>query len=186
MISPGRLDGAASLLPDIGLFPCAYVGKEAALSSRIEGTKSSLSDLLPFELGDVPGVPLDDGIEVSSYVAAISHGLKRLRGRFPLSNRWIREIHKISISDGRSRDKEPGGFRRSQDWIQGTRSGNASHVARRRDALPMPGRTADEFIRHLVQVARGVHGDRAGGSCFLQRTRHGKVAESAEVVSDNV
>ena len=128
LFSLGRLDSVATLLPDIDLFLYMYVRKEAVLSSQIEGTKSSLSDLLLFELEEVPGVPLDDVIEVSNYVAAIAHGLKRLKENFPLSNRLIREVHKILLSKGRGLDKDPGEFRRSQNWIQGTRPGNAFYV----------------------------------------------------------
>jgi Fic family protein len=128
LISLGRLDSIATLLPDIDLFLYTYVRKEAVLSSQIEGTKSSLSDLLLFELEEVPGAPLDDVIEVSSYVAAINHGLKRLGEEFPLSNRLVREMHKILLSEGRGREKDPGEFRRSQNWIQGTRPGNAVYV----------------------------------------------------------
>ena len=127
-ISLGRLDSVATLLPDIGLFLYTYVRKEAVLSSQIEGTRSSLSDLLLFELEEVPGVPLDDVIEVSSYVEAVNHGLKRLGEEFPLSNRLVREMHKILLSKGRGREKDPGEFRRSQNWIQGTRPGNALYV----------------------------------------------------------
>lgn len=124
----GRLDGIARLLPDTGLFLYLYVRKEALLSSQIEGTQSSLSDLLLYETEEVPGVPLDDVREVSSYVAAMEHGLKRLRGGFPLSLRLLREIHAILLRDGRGADKEPGEFRRSQNWIGGTRPGNAVYV----------------------------------------------------------
>ena len=94
----GRLDALSTLLPDTGLFLYAYVRKEAVLSSLIEGTQSSLSDLLLFELDEAPGVPLDDVVEVSNYVAALHHGLRRLRGGFPLSNRLIREIHGVLLS----------------------------------------------------------------------------------------
>lgn len=127
-ISLGRLDGVADLLPDIDLFLYSYVRKEAVLSSQIEGTRSSLSDLLLFELQGAPGVPLDDVVEVSSYVAAMDHGLKRLGEDFPLSNRLVREMHGILLSKGRGKDKDPGEFRRSQNWIQGTRPGNATYV----------------------------------------------------------
>ena len=89
----GRLDGLASILPDLSLFIYTYVRKEAVLSSQIEGTQSSLSDLLMFENDEVPGVPISDVQEVSNYVAAMNHGLRRLRGGFPLSLRLIREIH---------------------------------------------------------------------------------------------
>lgn len=128
LISLGRLDSVASFLPDIDLFLYTYVRKEAVLSSQIEGTKSSLSDLLLFELEEVPGVPLDDVRDVSCYVAAILHGLKRMGEDFPLSNRLIREMHKILLSQGRGQDKDPGEFRRSQNWILGTRPGNAFYV----------------------------------------------------------
>jgi len=128
LISLGRLDSVATLLPDIDLFLYTYVRKEAVLSSQIEGTRSSLSDLLLFELEEVPGVPLDDVIEVSSYVEAVNHGLKRLGENFPLSNRLVREMHKILLSKGRGREKDPGEFRCSQNWIQGTRPGNALYV----------------------------------------------------------
>jgi len=124
----GRLDGLASVLPDLSLFIYAYVRKEAVLSSQIEGTQSSLSDLLLFENREAPGVPIEDVQEVSNYVAALTHGLKRLREGFPLSLRLIREIHEVLLSKGRGSDKEPGEFRRSQNWIGGTRPGNAAFV----------------------------------------------------------
>ncbi len=126
--SLGRLDGLAAVLPDLGLFIYAYVRKEAVLSSQIEGTQSSLSDLLLFENDEAPGVPIQDVQEVSNYVAALNHGLTRLREGFPLSLRLIREIHEVLLSKGRGSTKEPGEFRRSQNWIGGTRPGNAAFV----------------------------------------------------------
>jgi len=124
----GRLDSITLLLPDPGVFLYAYVRREAVLSSQIEGTQSSLSDLLLFELEEAPGVPLDDVVEVSNYVAALEHGVARLRGGFPLSNRLLREVHRTLLSRGRGSDKQPGEFRRSQNWIGGTRPGNALFV----------------------------------------------------------
>ncbi|WP_428490531.1 Fic family protein [Rhodopila sp.] len=124
----GRLDGIASVLPDPSLFLYIYIRKEALLSSQIEGTQSSLSDLLLYEAEAAPGVPIDDTREVSGYVAAMNHGLHRLREDFPLSLRLIREIHGILLSQGRGRDKDPGEFRRTQNWIGGTRPGNALFV----------------------------------------------------------
>ena len=126
--SLGRLDGLASVLPNLPLFIYAYVRKEAVLSSQIEGTQSSLSDLLLFENDEVPGVPLNDVQEVSNYVAALNHGLARLRGGFPLSLRLIREIHQVLLSKGRGSGKQPGEFRESQNWIGGTRPGTAAFV----------------------------------------------------------
>lgn len=132
----GRLDGVSVHLPDKALFLYAYVRKEAVLSSQIEGTQSSLSDLLLFEIDEAPGVPLDDVVEVANYVAALDHGLARLREGFPLSNRLIREIHGVLLSRGRGSDKDPGEFRRSQNWLGGTRPGNASFVPPPHIAVP--------------------------------------------------
>ena len=128
LLACGRLDAVTALLPEPDLFLYAYVRREAVLSSQIEGTQSSLSDLLLFELDEAPGVPLDDVVEVSNYVAALDHGLARLREGFPLSNRLIREIHGVLFSRGRGSGKDPGEFRRSQNWIGGTRPGNATFV----------------------------------------------------------
>ena len=133
----GRLDGVTSILPDTPLFLYMYVRKEALLSSQIEGTQSSLSDLLLFESNEAPGVPLDDVQEVSNYVAAMNYGLVRLRGGFPMSLRLIREIHSVLLAKGRGATKQPGEFRRSQNWIGGTRPGNATFVP------PPPDRVMD-------------------------------------------
>jgi Fic family protein len=104
----GRLDGLAPILPDTPLFLYMYVRKEAVLSSQIEGTQSSLSDLLLFEAEETPGVPLDDVREVSNYVAAMDHGLARLKEGFPLSLRLLREIHAILLARGRGETRDPG------------------------------------------------------------------------------
>jgi len=127
-LSLGRLDSITKFLPDSLLFLYSYIRKEAVLSSQIEGTQSSLSDLLLFELHEAPGVPLDDVTEVSCYVEALVHGLKRIRSGFPLSNRLIREMHEILLGKGRGAEKKPGDFRTSQNWLGGTRPGNAKYV----------------------------------------------------------
>lgn len=124
----GRLDGMTTILQDTSLFLYMYIRKEAVLSSQIEGTQSSLSDLLLFEMDAAPGVPVDDVREVSNYVAAMEHGLKRLREGFPLCNRLICEIHEKLLSRGRGSEKKPGEFRTSQNWIGGTRPGTARFV----------------------------------------------------------
>lgn len=124
----GRLDGVTTILPSTPLFLYMYVRKEALLSSQIEGTQSSLSDLLLYENDEKPSVELDDVTEVSNYVAAIEHGVARIRGGFPLSLRLIREMHQIILRSGRGVTKQPGEFRRSQNWIGGTRPGNALFV----------------------------------------------------------
>ena len=127
-LSLGRLDSVSTLLPDTSLFLYMYVRKEAVLSSMIEGTQSSLSDLLLFELDQEPGVPLDDVREVSNYVAALDHGLRLLQEGLPLSLRLFREIHGVLLTRDRGSNQAPGEFRRSQNWIGGTRPGNAAFV----------------------------------------------------------
>ena len=149
---PCRLDGVSSLLPDPDLFLYAYVRREALLSSQIEGTQSSLSDLLLFELEEAPGVPFDDVVEVSSYVAGLEHGLTRLAEGFPLSSRLLREIHGRLLARGRGADRLPGEFRRSQNWIGGTRPGNARFVP------PPPGLVVD----CMAQLEQFIHGGHHG------------------------
>ncbi|MEQ9398184.1 MAG: Fic family protein [Longimicrobiales bacterium] len=136
VLAVGRLDGVSALLPEPGLFLYAYVRKEAVLSSQIEGTRSTLSDLLLFELDEAPGVPLDDVAEVSRYVAALDHGLARMEGGFPISGRLIREMHEILLAGARGGDRAPGEFRRTQNWIGGTRPGNAHFVPPPAPAVP--------------------------------------------------
>ena len=125
LLALGRLDSVSDLLPETSLFIYMYVRKEAVLSSMIEGTQSSLADLLLFELDQQPGVPLDDVREVSNYVAALDYGLRLLEEGLPLSLRLLREIHGVLLSKGRGSDRAPGEFRRSQNWIGGSRPGNA-------------------------------------------------------------
>jgi len=128
LLALGRLDSVSTLLPETPVFIYMYVRKEAVLSSMIEGTQSSLSDLLLFEMEQQPSVPLDDVREVSNYVAALDHGLRRLEEGFPLSLRLLREIHGVLLAKGRGSMQTPGEFRRSQNWIGGTRPGNATFV----------------------------------------------------------
>ena len=128
LVACGRLDSITQLLPEPDLFLYAYIRREALVSSQIEGTQSSFSDLLLFELDEAPGVPFDDVVEVSNYIAALTHGLYRLRSGFPLSNRLLREMHELLLARGRGAEKQPGEFRRSQNWIGGTRPGNAQFV----------------------------------------------------------
>lgn len=128
MVELGRLDSVSSLFSETSHFLYMYVRKEAVLSSMIEGTQSSLSDLLLYELEQQPGVPLDDVREVSNYIAALNHGLDRVRKGFPISLRLFREIHRILLSKGRGSGKSPGQFRKSQNWIGGSRPGNATFV----------------------------------------------------------
>jgi Fic family protein len=128
LVALGRLDAVSSMLPNAELLLYSFVRKEAVLSSQIEGTQSSLADLLLFEIDQQPGVPLDDAREVSRCVAAMAHGLERLRGGFPLSLRLLREMHGVLLDHPRGQDKAPGEFRRTQVWLGGTRPGNAAFV----------------------------------------------------------
>lgn len=146
----GKLDAVADILPDSNLLLYYYVRKEAVLSSQIEGTQSSLSDLLLHESGEAPSVPVDDVIEVSSYVAALEHGLKRVKEGFPISLRLIREMHAILLSKGRGSNKQPGEFRTSQNWIGGSRPGNAVFVPPPPDRL-MDSLDAFEKYLHLEE-----------------------------------
>lgn len=126
--SLGKLDSAASFLPDISFLLYTYIRKEAVLSSQIEGTQSTLTDLLLFELDETPSVSIEDVSEVSNYVKALYHGVERLKEGFPISLRFVRELHAVLLSSGRGAHKEPGEFRRSQNWIGGTRPGKAHFV----------------------------------------------------------
>ena len=132
----GRLDGISALLPDARLFLYACVRKEAVLSSAIEGTVSSLSDLLLFERDEAPGVPVEDAIEVSHYVAALDHATEMQRRGLPIANRLLQETHRILLSHGRGAGKAPGEYRRSQNWLGGTRPSNARFVPPPHTAVP--------------------------------------------------
>lgn len=127
-IALAELNTITKSIPNTSLFIYMYVRKEALLSSQIEGTQSSLSDLMLFEHNLKPTVSLDDVEEVSNYVKAIKHGINRLNNNFPLSLRLLREIHDILLSGSRGSTKLPGEFRRSQNWIGGTRPSNALFV----------------------------------------------------------
>lgn len=143
----GKLDGLTALLPDVRFLLYLYVRKEALVSSQIEGTQSSFVDVLLFENKAPISVAKEDVEEVSNYVAAMQHGLRRLAGRFPLSLRLIREIHAILLRGGRGANKTPGELRRSQNWIGGTRPGNAAFVP------PPP----DQMMQCLDSFERFLH-----------------------------
>ncbi len=152
LVAVGRLDGASRLLPDPTVFLYLLVRKEAVLSSMIEGTQSTLADLLRFEAGQDAGAHGEDVREVSRCVAAMNHGLRRLEEGFPLSLRLLREIHGILMSGGRGSALRPGEFRTSQNWIGGTRPGNAAFVP------PPP----EELLGCLSDLERYLHDPEAG------------------------
>jgi len=148
----GRLDGITVLLPRQELFLYMYVRKEAVLSSQIEGTQSTLSDLLRFETEAQAGQPIDDIREVSNYVDAMMYGLERLE-TLPLSLRLMREMHQRLLQSGRGAAKNPGEFRRSQNWIGGTRPGNALFVP---PPVPQLEAGLDAFERFMHEEASGL------------------------------
>ncbi len=129
LVNLGRLDTISVLVPSPDRFIYAYLKKEALLSSMIEGTQSSLSELFQFEASNGQNTPSTDVAEVSNYLKAINHGVHRLSNGFPLSLRLVREMHEKLLVSGRgSSGATPGAFRRSQNWVGGTRPGNAAFV----------------------------------------------------------
>jgi Fic family protein len=158
LLALGKLEGVSILLPEASLFLYSYVRKEAVLSSQIEGTQSSLADLLTYESDQAPGVPIDDVMEVSNYVAAMEYGLSRLRSGFPLSLRLIKEVHHHLLSKGRGSALQPGNFRISQNWIGGTNPGNAVFVP------PPP----DQVMPCLDALEKFLHGKPAPTSALVK------------------
>lgn len=145
----GRLDGITLLLPDPDQFLYSYIRKEAVLSSQIEGTQSSLSDLLLFEHDEAPGVPVGDAHETFNYIRAMNHGIARMRDGFPLTLRLLKEVHGLLLESGRGAERAPGEFRSSQNWIGGTRPGNARYV-------PPP---AHEVLPAMGALEKFLHND---------------------------
>ena len=144
----GRLEGSTENLPNPDLFVAMYVKKEAVLSSQIEGTQASLTDVLEFESKDLShAIPEDIG-EVVSYVEAINYGLKRLN-TFPLSLRLIKEIHAVLMINSRGQNRTPGEFRRSQNWI-----GAAGSTLKTADFIPPP---VPEALDAMSQLEKYIH-----------------------------
>ncbi len=135
-IALGRLDSISTLLPDPERFLYMYVRKEAVLSSQIEGTQASISDFIKHEIKGSPGSLIGDVKEVSNYVAAMDHGLERIKNSFPLSLTLFREMHEILLRDSRGGEKMPGEFRKSQNWIGGSRPGTARFVPPPPESVP--------------------------------------------------
>lgn len=145
----GRLDGITLLLPDPDQFIYTFVRKEAVLSSQIEGTQSSLSDLLLFEHDAAPGVLREDAQETANYIAALNYGLDQIArpGAPPLSARLLREVHARLMHSGRGSQQAPGEFRRTQNWLGGSRPGLARFV-------PPP---AQEVAAAIAVLERFIH-----------------------------
>ncbi len=159
LVAIGRLDSVTAILPDPALYLSSFIRKEAVLSSRIEGTASSLSDVLLYELNSLGNRSNDDVIEVSNYAKALEHGMERMaKENFPLSNRLIKEIHAILLKSGRGGRKSPGEFRTSQNWIGGTRPGNAHFV-------PPPPQHVGQCMSDLE---RFIHSDQSQYSALIK------------------
>jgi Fic family protein len=124
----GRLDGITLLLPDPDQFLYSYIRKEAVLSSQIEGTQSSLSDLLLFEHDAVPGVPIEDVRETTNYIAALNVGLASMDQGVPLSVGVLNAAHDALLHGTRGGDAGRGEFRRVQNWLGGTSPEAARYV----------------------------------------------------------
>ena len=146
LLALGRLDALTAHVPNADLLLYSFVRKEAVLSSQIEGTQSSLADLLLYEIDEQPGVPVEDAREVSRCVAALERGRKLLDGGLPLSMRLLRQVHEVLMRHPRGRGKAPGDVRRSQVWIGGTRPGSAVFVPPPPDVLPECLRSLERFL----------------------------------------
>src|SRR2546425_2607593 len=149
-----RLDLAGEMVPSIEWFIYAFVRKEAVVSSQIEGTQATLVDLLAFEAsaeGGASARPTDDVQEVCNYVDALAYGRRQLQSPkgLPLSMRLLNEAHRRLMKRGRGASRQPGEIRRSQNWIGGTRPGNAAFVP------PPP----HELGRLLSDVEKYIHRD---------------------------
>ena len=152
MLALGRLDAISTLLPDAHLFLYSYVRKEAVMSSQIEGTQSSLSDLMLYEMGGVPGVPMDDVQEVSCYVSALNLGIQRIREDQPITFRLITELHQALITSGRGINRSPGEFRQSQVWIGGYRPDEATFVPPPANEIADCWAELERFINDIPEV----------------------------------
>lgn len=146
-VSLGRLDGVMKVIPDPDFFIGMYVRREAVLSSQIEGTQSTLEDLLEVELEPDTRGRHGDVADIVNYVAAMNHGLARL-GALPLSLRLIREIHAELLRDGRGSRATPGEFRKTQNWIgpKGTPLAQATFVPPPAQAMA---EALDNFEKYL-------------------------------------
>ena len=139
-----RLDGAARLLPDLHLFLYTYIRKEAVLSSQIEGTQSSLSDILMLESDVAPGAPEDDAAEVLRYVKAVDEGIRRIHLGEKISLSMLLDLHRILLSTGRGSDKDPGLIRTKPNWIGEKTPDRALFV-------PPPPENIDMLLEDLVE-----------------------------------
>ncbi|MDR1461438.1 MAG: Fic family protein [Campylobacteraceae bacterium] len=142
----GKLDGITELLPDKDLFLLMFIRKDAASSSQIEGTNATMMDAIESENAEPRSNLPNDVDDILHYISALNYGLERLK-ELPFSLRLIRELHKKLMSDARSsHNAYPGEFRRSQNWIGGTRPDNARFVPPPADAM---NKALDQFEKFI-------------------------------------
>ncbi|HMI88615.1 MAG TPA: Fic family protein [Polyangiaceae bacterium] len=136
--SLARLEVAGEMVPSLDWFIYAFVRKEAVVSSQIEGTQATLVDLLEYEAEKPDGQPFDDVREVCNYLDALKFARRQLANPngLPLSMRLLHETHRRLMRGVRGADKHPGEVRRSQNWVGGTRPGNAAFVPPPPEQLP--------------------------------------------------
>lgn len=148
----GKLDGITRLLPDVDFFLLMYLRKDAAASSRIEGTRATMIDAIEAEGGIGGDIP-EDVDDILHYIQALNYGMKRVKEQdFPMSLRFLRELHKELMDSARATHfADPGQFRKSQNWIGGTRPDNAHFVP-----PPVP-----EMQRALNDLERFLHANDA-------------------------
>lgn len=152
MLALGRLDAISTLLPDAHLFLYSYVRKEAVMSSQIEGTQSSLGDLMVYEMAGSPGVPMDDVQEVSCYVSALNLGVQRINEGCPITFRLLTELHSALMTSGRGINKSPGEFRKNQVWIGGHRADEAVFVPTPANEIANCWADLERFINDLPEA----------------------------------
>jgi len=155
-VALGRLDAISALLPAADLFLYSYIRKEAVMSSQIEGTQSSLNDLMLYEMEGVPGVPMDDVQEVSCYVSALTLGVQRIREGYPITIRLVRELHQALMTHGRGADKSPGDFRQNQVWLGAHRPDEAVFVPPPANRIAECWTEFERFINDLPETTEPV------------------------------
>ncbi|HSC67841.1 MAG TPA: Fic family protein [Cellvibrio sp.] len=155
-IALGRLDAISSLLPDAQLFLYSYVRKEAVMSSQIEGTQSSLSDLMLYEMAAQPGVPMDDVQEVSCYVNALTLGVERINQGNPITIRLVKELHQALMTSGRGIQRSPGEFRTNQVWIGGHRADEATFVPPPANEIAACWSELEKFLNDIPEATEPV------------------------------
>ena len=154
----GKFCAKIKELPNIGWFIQAYARKEATQSSRIEGTQTNIEEAFTQEEDTISIERRDDWLEVHCYIKALEWAIERME-QLPLSNRLIRETHRLLLDQPRGRHKAPGEFRTTQNWIGGSRPGNARFVPPSPEYISEAMSNLEQFIHsdvpmpHLIKIA---------------------------------